>query len=380
MNREIESDIRRTLLTRGVVVGADSVRAAAQSNGAVVDEQNVAAIASQLSADVRGYGPLEPFLSDSQVTDIVVNGAAEVWVDRGDGMTLTGTQFRDDFSVRRMAQRLAAFCGRRLDEASPFVDAPLAQGVRLHAMLPPLVDRISVAIRVPRHRAWSLDDLTASGFVPPDARQFLLDVVRGRHSFLISGGTGSGKTTLLNALLGELRPSERAVIVEDTRELAPRHRHVVSLQTRAPNIEGAGAVTMQDLVRQTLRMRPDRIVVGEVRGAEVIDLLTALNTGHRGGCCTVHANSASDILPRLEALAALGAMRRSSLQRLVAAALELVVHLDRDQAGRRRVAALAMVRDHGESVSVTPAFRCDPDGHVLPEAAADEWRQTVGVP
>ena len=278
MNREVESDIRRTLLTRGVSVGSDSVREAAQLNGAVVDEQTVAAIASRLSADLRGYGPLEPFLADSQVTDIVVNGADEVWVDRGDGMMLTGTRFRDDFAVRRMAQRLAASCGRRLDEASPFVDAPLAQGVRLHAMLQPLVDRISVSIRVPRHRAWSLDDLTATGFVPAGAHELLLDVVRGRHSFLISGGTGSGKTTLLNALLGELQPAERAVIVEDTRELAHRHPHVVSLQTRAPNIEGAGAVTMQDLVRQTLRMRPDRIVVGEVRGAEVIDLLTALRT------------------------------------------------------------------------------------------------------
>lgn len=380
MNREVESDIRRTLLTRGVSVGSDSVREAAQLNGAVVDEQTVAAIASRLSADLRGYGPLEPFLADSQVTDIVVNGAAEVWVDRGDGMMLTGTRFRDDFAVRRMAQRLAASCGRRLDEASPFVDAPLAQGVRLHAMLPPLVDRISVAIRVPRHRAWSLDDLTATGFVPAGAHELLLDVVRGRHSFLISGGTGSGKTTLLNALLGELQPAERAVIVEDTRELAPRHPHVVSLQTRAPNIEGAGAVTMQDLVRQTLRMRPDRIVVGEVRGAEVIDLLTALNTGHRGGCGTVHANSAADILPRLEALAALGAMPRSSLQRLVAAALELVVHVERDQAGRRRVAALAMVRDHRESVLVAPAFRFDRDGRSSPEDAADEWRQMVGVP
>ena len=380
MSRNVESDIRRTLLTQGVNVGADSVRAAARSNGAVVDEHTVAAIASRLSADLRGYGPLEPFLSDAEVTDIVVNGAAEVWVDRGNGMTLTGTQFRDDFSVRRLAQRLAASCGRRLDEASPFVDAPLAQGVRLHAMLPPLVDRISVAIRVPRHRAWSLDDLTASGFVPTDAHQLLVDVVRGRHSFLISGGTGSGKTTLLNALLGELRPSERAVVVEDTRELAPRHGHVVSLQTRAPNVEGAGAVTMQDLVRQTLRMRPDRIVVGEVRGAEVIDLLTALNTGHRGGCGTVHANSAADILPRLEALAALGAMPRSSLQRLVAAALELVVHVERDQGGRRRVAALAMVRDHGDSVSVTPAFRFDRDGRLASEAAAEDWRQVVGVP
>jgi pilus assembly protein CpaF len=365
------------LLTNGLDVDTDSVRVAAQHRGVVIDEASVTAIATSLAADLRGYGPLEPFLSDPAVTDIVVNGAAEVWVDRGDGMTLTTVRFGDDGSVRRMAQRLAASRGRRLDEASPYVDVPLPQGVRLHAMLPPLVDRISVAIRVPRHRVWTLDDLTASGFVAPEARRLLRDAVGGRHSFLISGGTGSGKTTLLNALLGELPPCERAVIVEDTRELAPPHPHVVSLQTRAPNIEGAGAVSMQDLVRQTLRMRPDRIVVGEVRGAEVIDLLTALNTGHRGGCGTVHANSASDVLPRLEALAALGGMPRSALQRLVGAALELVVHLERDPVGHRRVAALALVHDRGDSVQVTPAFAFDVDGRMSALAAADDWYATV---
>jgi pilus assembly protein CpaF len=246
-------------------------------------------------------------------------------------------------------------------------------------MLPPLVDRISVAIRVPRHRAWTLGDLTASGLVSAEANPLLLDVVRGQHSFLVTGGTGSGKTTLLNALLGELPPSERAVIVEDTRELAPRHPHVVSLQTRAPNIEGAGEVSMQVLVRQTLRMRPDRIVVGEVRGAEVIDLLTALNTGHRGGCGTVHANSPSDLLPRLEALAALGGMPRAALQRLVGAALELVVHMERDRRGRRRVAALGMVRDRDANVQVTTAYRFGPDGSATREAAAGQWEGLVGV-
>jgi pilus assembly protein CpaF len=379
MSKELEVGIRRTLLSRGVSIDEDSVRGAARLRGVVVDEPTITTLTTNLVADLRGFGPLEPFLDDPQVTDIVVNGAAEVWVDRGDGMTLTSTRFRDDASVRRMAQRLAASSGRRLDEASPFVDAPLAQGVRLHAMLPPLVDRISVAIRVPRHREWTLDDLTASQFVSEDARSLLRGVVNGRHSFLVSGGTGSGKTTLLNALLGELQPSERAVIVEDTRELSPRHPHVVSLQTRAPNIEGAGSVSMRDLVRQTLRMRPDRIVVGEVRGPEVIDLLTALNTGHRGGCGTVHANSASDVLPRLEALAALGGMPRTSLQRLVGAGLELIVHMERDRRGRRRVAALAIVRDRNGGVQVTPAFRIDPEGRLSTDEAAGEWRDVVGV-
>ena len=200
--------------------------------------------------------------------------------------------------------------GRRLDDASPFVDAPLPHGVRLHAVLPPIVEQVTVTLRVPRHRVWTLSDLVTSGMVPAEAEPLLRQVLARRASFLISGGTGSGKTTLLNALLGEVDPCERLVVVEDTRELAPRHPHVVRAQTRPPNIEGAGAVTLQHLVRQTLRMRPDRIVVGEVRGAEVVDLLTALNTGHAGGCSTVHANSAVDVVARLEALGALGGLSR----------------------------------------------------------------------
>jgi pilus assembly protein CpaF len=380
MTRAIESDIRRSLLVQGAAIDPGTVRTAAELNGLVVDENGLSALASRLSADLRGFGPLEPFMADATVTDIVVNGANEVWVDRGDGMVLTGVRFRDDASVRRLAQRLASSCGARLDDACPFVDASLGDGVRLHALLPPLVDRISIAVRIPRHRAWTLEQLSASGMLSTDACEVLLGLILGRHAFVVSGGTGSGKTTLLNALLGEVAPSERIVIVEDTQELAPRHPHVVRLQTRAPNIEGAGAVTMQGLVRQTLRMRPDRLVVGEVRGAEVVDLLTAFNTGHRGGCGTVHANSAPDVLPRLEALAALGSLSRSALQRLVAAALQCVVHLERDQAGRRRLATLGVVRDHDDGVVVEPAFDCRDDGSLRALDAAAHWPATRAIP
>ena len=370
----LEADVRRVLLQSGGDLSEGAVRTAAQQSGWVADDHTIAALASDLSADLRGYGPLEPFLGDPSITDIAVNGADEVWVDRGDGMSLSPVRFRDDESVRRMAHRLASSCGRRLDDACPYVDASLSDGVRIHAVLPPLVDRISVAIRVPRHRLWTLDDLVGAGTVPPDARQMLLDLITRRRAFLVTGGTGSGKTTLLNAMLGAVDPRERIVIVEETRELAPAHPHVVRLQTRAPNIERAGAVDMQELVRQTLRMRPDRLVVGEVRGAEVVDLLTALNTGHEGGCGTVHSNSAFDVVPRLEALAALAGMPQAALHSLVGAALDAVVHLKRDASGFRQLVALAVVaRGRRGLVHVETAFQFDREGHLRTGTGADAW-------
>lgn len=360
----IAADVRRSLLLDARPADADAVRAGVQSTGHVVDDASLRRLTSALSADLQGYGPLEPLLADAAVTDITVNGAAEVWVDRGAGMCRTPIRLGNDAAVRRLAQRLASSAGRRFDDAAPFVDAPLAHGVRMHAMLPPLVDRISLVLRVPRHRAWSLADLVAAGMVARDLEPSLRDLIAGRKTFLITGGTGSGKTTLLNAMLGVVPGDERLVVVEDTRELAPQHPHVVLLQTRPPNIEGAGAVSLQDLVRQTLRMRPDRLIVGEVRGPEVIDLLTAFNTGHDGGCGTVHANSAAETLPRLEALAALGGLGREALHRLVVAGIGAVVHLERAADGRRYVATLAEVVDGSNAVRVVPLLTVTPDGEV----------------
>jgi pilus assembly protein CpaF len=334
---------------------------------------SVRLLTQSLAGDLHGFGPLAPLLADVTVTDITVNGPAEVWVDRGDGMQRTPIRFPDEVALRRFAARLAGSVGRRLDDASPFVDAPLPHGVRLHAVLPPIVEQVTVTLRVPRHRVWTLSDLVGSGMVPEDAEPLLRQVLARRASFLISGGTGSGKTTLLNALLGEVDPCERLVVVEDTRELAPRHPHVVRAQTRPPNIEGAGVVTLQQLVRQTLRMRPDRIVVGEVRGAEVVDLLTALNTGHAGGCSTVHANSAVDVVARLEALGALGGLSQFAVTRLVAVAVQVVVHLERDASGYRRLTTLALVERSGDEVTVIPAFTAADDGRLQPDVGAAGW-------
>ena len=350
----VAADVRRTLLEDATPADAAAIRDIVRSQGHVVDDRALQKLASALTADLQGFGPLETLMNNPAVTDIAVNGAAQVWVDAGDGMRLTSLRFVDDAAVRRLGQRLASSVGRRFDDASPYVDAPLAHGVRLHAMLPPLVDRLSLVLRIPRHRSWSLDDLESVGMVAPHVKPVLAGLVTSRRTFLVSGGTGSGKTTLLNALLGVVPVHERLIVVEDTRELAPQHPHAVFLQTRPPNIEGAGAVSMQDLVRQTLRMRPDRLVIGEVRGPEVIDLLTAFNTGHEGGCGTVHANSPADVIPRLEALAVLGGLPRESLHRLVAPAVDSVVHLERNAVGQRFVSSVADVVELSGRLAVRP--------------------------
>jgi pilus assembly protein CpaF len=319
------------------------VATAMRAEGLVVSDSAVLDIVESLRRHSVGAGPLEQLLHQPGVTDVLVNGADQVFVDRGAGLELTGVRFRCEGDVRRLAQRLAASVGRRLDDAMPFVDARLANGSRVHAVLGTLASPgTCISLRVPAHRSFSLQDCVASGSVTPGAAQLLSRMIEAKLAFLISGGTGSGKTTLLAALLALVPPKERIVIVEDSRELAPHHPHVVRIEGRPANTELAGAITLTDLVRQSLRMRPDRLVVGEVRGAEICDLLTAMNTGHEGGCGTVHANSTADIPARLEALASLGGLPRSALHAQLASALDAVVHVARDDSGMRRVAEISI--------------------------------------
>lgn len=297
-----------------------------------------------LQSEIVGAGPLEDLLRDPAVTDVLVNGPDEVWVDRGAGLVRTDVRFRDEASIRRLAQRLAAPSGRRLDDAQPWVDATLADGVRLHAVLPPVsASGTCLSLRVPRHRAFTLDELVQARAVPGDGAALLAALVAARVAFLVTGGTGSGKTTVLSALLSLVPPDERLLLVEDASELLPTHPHVLRLVARPPNLEGAGEVTLRDLVRQALRMRPDRLVVGEVRGGEVVDLLAALNTGHEGGCGTVHANSAADVPARLEALAAAAGLGRDALHSQLAAGLRIAVHLVRPPGGLRRVGEVSVL-------------------------------------
>jgi pilus assembly protein CpaF len=305
-----------------------------------------------------GAGPLEPLLAAPDVTDVLVNGPEEVWVDRGAGLERADVRFADAAAVRRLAQRLATAAGRRLDDARPWVDARLPDGTRLHAVLSPVaIGGPCLSLRVVRTRAFTLEELIAAGSMDTGTARLLRVVLDARLSFVVSGGTGSGKTTLLSCLLGLVDPDERIVLAEDSAELRPRHPHVVRLETRPANQEGIGQVTLRDLVRQALRMRPDRLVVGEVRGPEVLDLLAALNTGHEGGCGTVHANAASDVPARLEALGSTAGLDRAALHSQLAAALSVVVHLVRDRSGRRRVAEIHVLeRGRDGLVTTLPAL------------------------
>ncbi len=344
------------------------VATAMRAEGWLVTDAAVIETVEALRRGSIGAGPLEPLLREPGVTDILVNGPQQVFIDRGAGLELTDIRFPHDSEVRRLAQRLAASVGRRLDDAAPFVDARLADGCRVHAVLGTLAaPGTCISLRVPAHRTFSLADCVASGSLSPGAAQLLTRIVRAKLSFLISGGTGSGKTTLLAALLALVPAQERLVIVEDSRELAPQHPHVVQLEGRPANAELAGAITLTDLVRQSLRMRPDRLVVGEVRGGEICDLLAAMNTGHEGGCGTVHANSAADVPARLEALGALGGLPRQALHAQVASALNAVVHICRDDRGARRVSEISVfVRDPASGISRTEqavGFGADGSAH-----------------
>jgi pilus assembly protein CpaF len=338
--------VRRRVATAGAPVTAAAVAAALrEEGGALRGDAELLPVLRLLQSEIVGAGPLEPLLRDPRVTDVLVNAHDDVWVDRGGGLERVAVRFPDDLAVRRLAQRLAAPTGRRLDDAQPWVDARLADGVRLHAVLPPVAPGgTCLSLRVPRRRVFTLEELVAAGSLPPDGAELLAAVVASRAAFLVTGGTGTGKTTLLSALLSLVDPQDRLLLVEDAGELAPSHPHVVRLEARPPNLEGAGAVTLRDLVRQALRMRPDRVVVGEVRGGEVVEMLAALNTGHEGGCGTLHANSARDVPARLEALAAVAGLGREALHSQLASGLRLAVHLARGRDGRRRLAEVCVLQ------------------------------------
>jgi pilus assembly protein CpaF len=310
-----------------------------------------------MSAVEIDAGPLAAFLQDPEVTDVLVNGPGPVWVDRGCGVRRTSVVIGEERSLRRLAQRLVAACGRRLDDAMPHADARLPDGTRLHAVLPPVSPQgTCLSLRVPPRRTFELADLVAAGSLPPAGADLLQRLVLARLPFLVTGGTGTGKTTILSTLLSVVPTEERIVLVEDAAELRPAHPHVVRLEARTPNAEGAGGVDLTTLVRQALRMRPDRLVVGEVRGAEVRELLGALNTGHEGGCGTVHANRAEHLPARIEALASAAGLPREAAHSQLAAAVDVVVHLARERTGRRRVAAVALLtRDAGGHVTAVPA-------------------------
>jgi pilus assembly protein CpaF len=318
-----------------------------------------------LETELTGAGILDPLLAGEGTTDVLVIAPDQVWVDDGGGLRRSEVRFADEAAVRRLAQRLAVSAGRRLDDAQPWVDGQILSAgagftVRLHAILPPIAaNGTCISLRVLRPAVQDLDALASAGAIAPAARELLGAVISARLAFLVSGGTGAGKTTLLSAALGAVCPEERIVCVEDAAELAPPHPHLVRLVARGANVEGAGEITLRQLVRQALRMRPDRIVVGEVRGAEVVDLLAALNTGHDGGAGTVHANSPAEVPARLEALAAAGGLDRAALHSQLAAALHVVVHVSRGPSGRRLSEIAVLSPDRQGTVRSVPVWHVE---------------------
>jgi pilus assembly protein CpaF len=370
MSASLIERVRERLAAESAPLRPTAVAAAirAESGGLLGDAEVLSGL-RVLQTELTGAGVLDPLLRADGTTDVLVTAPDAVWVDDGAGLRRTSIRFADDDAVRRLAQRLALAAGRRLDEAQPWVDGQLtglASGqctVRLHAVLPPIAPAgTCLSLRVLRPATQDLAALIGTGTIDPSAAALLDDIIAARLAFLISGGTGAGKTTLLAALLGAVPPHERIVCVEDAAELEPAHPHLVKLVARCANVEGVGEVTVRDLVRQALRMRPDRIVVGEVRGAEVVDLLAALNTGHDGGAGTVHANSPTEVPARLEALAAIGGLDRGALHSQLAAAVQVLVHVTRDHVGARRLNEIAVL---------LPAA----DGRVRAETA---WRLGTG--
>jgi len=356
--------VRAGLADQGGTASAARVAEIMRAEGRLVGDAAVLDVVEALRRDTTGLGPLEELLHLEGVTDIVVNGPDEVFVDLGSGLQRASVRFSDDAAVRRLAQRLASRGGRRLDDASPYVDVRLDDGSRFHAVLAPVArSGTCLSIRVPARRAMSLDELVAARTVDEKCAQLLHDLVTSKVAFLVSGGTGSGKTTLLAALLSRVPSTERIVVVEDATELSPRHSHVVSLESRQPNVEGIGEISVRDLVRQALRMRPDRLVVGEVRGGEVVDLLAALNTGHEGGCGTIHANSGRDVPARMEALGVAAGLDRTAVHAQLAAAVQVVIHLRKRRDGTRWVSEVAtLARQANGLVEAVPAVSFTHDG------------------
>jgi pilus assembly protein CpaF len=303
-------------------------------------------ITKEISDDILGYGPLEPFLHDDSVTEVMVNGPDAIYVERAGKIVHTGASFLDDAHLMRIIDKIVSRVGRRVDEASPMVDARLPDGSRVNAVIPPLALRgPTLTIRKFSRDPYTMDDLIQFGSITPQAAQFLSACVHGKLNILISGGTGTGKTTTLNAMSAFIPNSERIVTIEDAAELQLQQQHVIPLESRPPNIEGQGEVRIRELVRNSLRMRPDRIIVGEVRGAETLDMLQAMNTGHEGSLTTIHANSPRDALSRLETLVMTAGVElpHRAIREQIASAFDLLVQITRLVDGSRRITHVSEV-------------------------------------
>lgn len=350
---EIVAEVRRRIESHSAHQGGGGGATRERVAAALIDAglphrgESMARLADAVRREVTGAGPLQDILDEPGVTDVLINGSSGVWIDRGEGLERIDVELGGRPQIRALAVRLAASGGSRLDDAEPMVDARLADGSRVHVVLDPIaIDGPLISLRTLAHQSMTLAELVSSAMIPMTWAGMLDTVVARGVPFLVSGATGTGKTTLLASLLARVPDRQRIVIIEESGELNPSHPHVVRLACRRSNVEGVGVVELSELVRQSLRMRPDRIVVGECRGAELRDLLAAFNTGHRGAA-TIHANSSTDVPARLEALGVLGGLDASAVTTQVVAGLRLVLHISRHRSHRWLSEVALLERDRG---------------------------------
>src|ERR1700675_3727617 len=353
--------------------------------GRLLTDTDRARLVEEIKNELLGLGPLEPLLWDDDVSDILVNGPNQVYVERQGKLYLTDVRFNDDQHLMLIIDRIVSQVGRRVDEASPMVDARLADGSRINAIIPPLaLDGPSLSIRRFGKKRYTVDDLIDKETVTPDMVEFMQAIVKARLNVLVCGGTGSGKTTMLNCMSSFIPADERIVTIEDSAELLLQQPHVVRLETRPPNVEGKGEVTQRELVKNCLRMRPDRIIVGEVRGGEVFDMLQAMSTGHDGSIATVHANTPRDSMGRLEMMMLLSGVQipQRAMRQQIASALNIIVHVSRLSDGSRKVLRISEISGmEDEMVMMQDLFEfkrtgIGPGGEVLGQFIATGIRST----
>ena len=355
--RDQADQIRTKLVEVGAFPNSVSVAKTVRDEFPLVGSKEHLKIYEEVVTTIAGLGPLENLSKQEGITDILVNGPKDVWFVDAAGMHKAEICWESETELRDFAGHLALQSSRRLDDSQPFLDVQIANTIRIHAVIPPLSNcGTCLSIRIAQPQLTKLSDLYERQMFGEQALITLKELVTSGASFMISGGTGSGKTTLLGALLAEVNPLERVVAIEDTKELSVDHPHFVSLQSRSSNSEGAGLVTLRDLVRQSLRMRPDRLILGEVRGLEIIDLVTALNTGHSGGCATIHANSASDVPTRIVSLGLLAGIPVQAMHQLFASAITVVIELKQLADGLRKISSLNLVELREGVADITPVF------------------------
>ena len=361
-SQNINADPASVRLIRKVI--DDSIQAYGAREGLALNSVERVWLADDVYQEITGLGPLEPLLRDPAIDDIIVNGARQIFVERGGKLSLVPTRFRDDAHLMTIIQRIVSPIGRRIDEASPYVDARLADGSRVNVIIPPIaLDGPMLSIRKFRAEPITGEEYVRTGAMNTEMLEFLSNAVESRLNILICGGTGSGKTTLLNMLSGYIGHTERLITIEDAAELRMSQAHVVRLETRPPTLDGTREVNARDLVRNALRMRPDRIILGEVRGAEAVEMLQAMSTGHDGSMATVHANTDRDALSRIEMLLGFGGLQADlrTLRRYIAGSIQLIVHVKRHGDGRRRISSVTELTGmEGDTFTLNQLYRFAP--------------------